>query len=222
MEEKECLDRKHMENLRDIEKKYRRLIENLKDQYFVYTHDIHGVFTYISPSVTDMLGYSQEQFFAHYTTYLTDHPKNKDVVKNTELSIQGIQQPPYEVEIFHKDGRVCTLEVAEYPVFDQDGKVCSVDGIAHDITERIQGDKKREELIEKLRKALDDIKKLKKLLPICSKCKRIRDDQGYWNQIEEYFEDHVGAYVSHGICPVCEEELYGKEDWYKKGKKKAG
>ena len=58
---------------------------------------------------------------------------DKKVVKYTKLSIQGIEQPPYEVEIFHKDGSVYTLEVSEYPVFDQEDRVCFVDGIAHDI-----------------------------------------------------------------------------------------
>jgi len=67
------------------------------------------------------------------------------------LSIQGIKQPPYEVEIFHKDGSVYTLEVSEYPVFNQKDRVCFVDGIAHDITKRIQAEKEREKLILKLR-----------------------------------------------------------------------
>jgi len=82
--------------------------------------------------------------------YLTDNPINKKVVKYTKLSIQGIKQPPYEVEIFHKDGSVYTLEVSKYPVFNQEDRVCFVDGIAHDITKRIQAEKEREKLILKL------------------------------------------------------------------------
>jgi PAS domain-containing protein len=140
--------------------------------------------------------------------YLTDNPINKKVVKYTKLSIQGIKQPPYEVEIFHKDGSVYTLEVSEYPVFDQEDRVCFVDGIAHDITKRIQAEKEREKLILKLQEALDNIKTLKGFLPICASCKKIRDDKGYWNQIESYIRDHSEAEFSHGICPECAKKYY--------------
>jgi len=65
-----------------------------------------------------------------------------------------------------------------------------------------------------LEAALKDVKKLSGLLPICSNCKKIRDDNGYWSQIEAYIRDHSEADFSHGICPGCSDELYGKEDWY--------
>jgi hypothetical protein len=69
---------------------------------------------------------------------------------------------------------------------------------------------------EKTEKALEEIKQLKGLLPICSQCKKIRDDGGYWNQIEQYIELHSDAHFSHSLCPNCVEALYGKETWFKK------
>ncbi len=66
----------------------------------------------------------------------------------------------------------------------------------------------------KLEKALSEIKKLAGMLPICSSCKKIRDDKGYWNQIETYIKERSEAEFSHGICPECSDKLYGKEDWY--------
>ncbi len=60
----------------------------------------------------------------------------------------------------------------------------------------------------KLRKALDSIKTLKGLLPICSNCKKIRDDTGYWNQIEAYIKDHSEADFTHSLCPECVKKLY--------------
>jgi len=60
-----------------------------------------------------------------------------------------------------------------------------------------------------LQKALSEIKTLSGLLPICASCKKIRDDKGYWNQIEVYIRDHSEATFSHGICPPCAEKLYG-------------
>jgi len=66
-----------------------------------------------------------------------------------------------------------------------------------------------------LQKALSEIKTLSGLLPICASCKKIRDDRGYWNQIELYIRDHTEAEFSHSLCPICAEKLYGdllKED----------
>ena len=83
-----------------------------------------------------MLGYSEQEAFAHYAEFLSDNPINKEVVRHTALSIQGLQQPPYEVEIVHKDGSLRWLEVTEYPVHNRDGCVVAVEGIAKDITER--------------------------------------------------------------------------------------
>jgi|GEM_PF-2991804 len=66
----------------------------------------------------------------------------------------------------------------------------------------------REKIIEKLRNALTEVKTLSGLLPICSHCKKIRDDQGYWNQIEAYIHKHSGTEFSHGICPDCARKYY--------------
>lgn len=75
-------------------------------------------------------------------------------------------------------------------------------------------EKKVEERTRDLQDALDRIKTLSGLLPICSHCKKIRDDEGYWNQIDLYIERHSDAAFSHGICPDCMDELYGGEKWY--------
>ncbi len=69
-----------------------------------------------------------------------------------------------------------------------------------------------------LLKNLQRITVLKGLLPICSNCKKIRDDQGYWEQVESYFETHSEVFFTHGICPDCSEKIYGKNKWYKKKK----
>jgi len=72
--------------------------------------------------------------------------------------------------------------------------------------ETLQAEKKR------LEAALSQIKTLSGLLPICAACKKIRDDQGYWNQIENYIRDHSEARFSHGICPECARKLYPELD----------
>ncbi len=62
--------------------------------------------------------------------------------------------------------------------------------------------------VEELRHALDQIKTLRGIIPICASCKKIRDDQGYWNQVEVYVRDHTEAEFSHGMCPECMKKLY--------------
>jgi hypothetical protein len=83
-----------------------------------------------------------------------------------------------------------------------------------DISERKQAAEEREKLIVDLQKALQDVKTLSGLLPICASCKKIRDDKGYWNILEQYISKHSGAEFSHGICPDCAQKMY--PDYYKK------
>ena len=66
----------------------------------------------------------------------------------------------------------------------------------------------KEELIFNLQEALTEVKKLSGLLPICSSCKNIRNDEGYWQQIEDYIRGHSEADFTHGICNDCVKELY--------------
>ncbi|HAG50503.1 MAG TPA: hypothetical protein DHU69_04680 [Deltaproteobacteria bacterium] len=142
-------ERKQAEEMvKESEEKYRRLIENLKERYFFYSHAADGVFTYVSPSVTNILGYAQEEFLTHYSEYLTDNPVNKDVVYHTELSIKGIPQPPYLVEIFHKDRTTRWLEITEVPVVNKKGKVIAVEGVACDITEKKKAEERQKALYE--------------------------------------------------------------------------
>ncbi|MCG8635871.1 MAG: response regulator [Desulfobacterales bacterium] len=70
-----------------------------------------------------------------------------------------------------------------------------------------------------LKAALAQVEQLSGLLPICAKCKKIRDDKGYWNEVDFYLEKNSQAKFSHGMCPDCSDELYGNRDWYKKMKK---
>jgi len=80
--------------------------------------------------------------------------------------------------------------------------------IIHDVTERLKAEREKEELIIKLENALKEIRSLKGIIPLCSCCKKIRDDKGYWTQLEEYLLEHSDAEVSHGLCPDCMKRLY--------------
>ena len=94
------------------------------------------------------------------------------------------------------------------PIRDSSGSRIGASAIAHDVTERKRAEQEREKLIAELQEALSKVKTLSGLLPICSSCKKIRDDRGYWNQIEGYIRSHAEVEFSHGICPDCMKKLY--------------
>lgn len=80
--------------------------------------------------------------------------------------------------------------------------------IATDITDRKEADGEKEKLIDELQDTLDQVKTLEGILPICSHCKKIRNDKGSWNQLEAYVTRHTEAQFSHGICPECMQHHY--------------
>ncbi|MFO7697450.1 MAG: histidine kinase N-terminal 7TM domain-containing protein [Anaerolineae bacterium] len=77
----------------------------------------------------------------------------------------------------------------------------------HDVTREIAGQGERDRLILALQQALAEVTQLSGLLPICAECKKIRDDQGYWTQLEEYLRQHSDATFTHGLCPDCARRL---------------
>lgn len=81
-----------------------------------------------------------------------------------------------------------------------------------DITERRQIETQRNQLVKDLQEAAAKIKVLRGMLPICTFCKKIRDDNGYWEQLESYISVHSEAEFSHGICPVCLKAHYPEYD----------
>ena len=94
--------------------------------------------------------------------------------------------------------------------------------LVREIQERKRAESENENLIIELRKAFDEIKVLHGILPICSYCKKIRDEKGSWRQIEQYIYDHSGAQFSHGICEECMEKQHLEVERYFKTKKSTG
>ncbi len=107
---------------------------------------------------------------------------------------------------------ICSI----YYIEKWESRVLSLANIAlqKEIYERKRTEKEREKLISELQMAMDEVKKLSGFLPICSSCKKIRDDEGYWNQIESYIRDHSEAEFSHGVCPECVKKLYPNLEIY--------
>jgi hypothetical protein len=111
------------------------------------------------------------------------------------------------------NGTVHHWLVFKFPLHTPSGK-SFLAGTAVDITERKRMEEEREKIMLELQDALAKVKTLSGLLPICASCKKIRNDKGYWNQIEGYVMEHSNATFSHGICPDCAQKLY--PDYLKK------
>jgi hypothetical protein len=75
--------------------------------------------------------------------------------------------------------------------------------VARDITESKRAEEEREQLLGQLQAALAEVKTLKEILPICSYCRKIRDDENHWHTVEDYIGRHTTSLFSHGICPSC-------------------
>jgi len=117
---------------------------------------------------------------------------------------------PYVAEkrYVRKDGKIVWGRVTATFLRDSHGQVVCVLEMVEDITQRKLSEEEREKLLRELQQAMVHVKTLSGLLPICSSCKKIRDDQGYWTQVERYLMDHTDAQFSHGICPDCLHKLY--------------
>ena len=120
--------------------------------------------------------------------------------------LQGIHVDRHETFHARQDGEVLPVSVMYSPIKDSLGRMIGVSAIGRDITQRKLEEQERLFLIQELSQALANAKSLRGLLPICSSCKKIRDDGGYWNQLV-YLAEHSEAEFTHGICPDCEAKL---------------
>jgi PAS domain S-box-containing protein len=127
-----------------------------------------------------------------------------DVVAIIDISKDDTQ----EFIVENKEGRSFVVEVSASNVTSRTGELVGRMASFVDITKRKEIEADREKLIGKLQDALTKIKTLRGIIPICASCKKIRDDKGYWNELENYIREHSEADFSHGICPECVKELY--------------
>ncbi len=116
---------------------------------------------------------------------------------------QKIAQTNHELPGKDINDRPVWSQIITTPIHNGEGKVEAALEVIIPITERKKAEAERERLIDKLQQALDDVRQLSGMLPICSWCKKIRDDKGYWTQLEQYISNFSSAKFTHGICPDC-------------------
>ncbi len=195
------------EALRESEIKYRGLYESTQDG--IAMTDIKGHIVECNRAFLDMLGYA-EQEIKNITYQQTTPEKWHDMERNIVINkiLKTGYSDIYEKEYIKKDGTVFPVSMRVWAIKDEAGNNTGMWGIVRDITERKRAEEALEEERRRLQQALDEVKTLRGIVPICANCKKIRDDKGYWNQVEKYVSDHTEARFSHGICPDCLEKLY--------------
>lgn len=194
--------------LKESQERYSALFERSLDPIFVY--DMNGQLLDANPSALDILETNRSEITNLNFSDILDVKQFEEMMEQVgEIVKTGSQKELSEYRLKQKDGTSVCLETTGSLIFES-GAPLAILGLGRDVSERKKAEHEQKRLISQLLEALDNIKTLKGMLPICANCKKIRDDSGYWNQIESYIEKHSDALFSHGICPDCANDLYGK------------
>ena len=179
--------------------------QNLEDRFFALSIDMlciaafSGYFKRLNPAWEKTLGFSREELQSK-PMFEFVHPDDRERTLEQNRKVRtGGQALSFENRYRCKDGSYkWLLWNATADVDDQ-----IIYSIARDITERKRAEEERETLLRELQTALAEVKELQAILPICSYCRKIRDDANYWQTVESYISHHTKTRFSHGICPSC-------------------
>jgi len=197
-------DRKHARNaLIESENRYRTLFDSSHSVMLIIDPE-NGDILDANPAAISFYGWPREEITMMKISGI-NVLTNSQVICEMQMAKQELRR------VFHfkhrlANGNTRDVEVYSGPISIQGRQVLF--SIVHDITQRNRAEEERNKLISELQTALKEIKTLRGILPICSGCKKIRDDQGYWNLIEDYIHEHSEAELSHGLCPDCTQKLY--------------
>ncbi|HOC59655.1 MAG: PAS domain S-box protein [Syntrophaceae bacterium] len=192
---------------REQEERYRNILDNMEEAY--YEVDLKGSLTFFNAAAVANLGYTNSEMMGmNFHQYVDEENVRKLLEGYNWVFRTGESIKELDWEILSKNLGKISVESSISLMRNEQGQPIGFRGIIRDISERKKEEKAREKLIEELRQALSEVKTLSGLLPICASCKKIRNDKGYWEQIESFIGEHSEAEFSHGICPDCAKKLY--------------
>lgn len=195
--------------LKESERRYRSFVQNFHG--LAYRGMLNFTPIFFHGAVDKITGYTEEEFTTGYLTW--DQlilPADLDAALEDGKKMISVPNYSYEREyrILKKDGQIRWVHEFAKNICDESGQPKFIGGVIYDVSDQKKIEEERQQLIDELQKALAKVKQLSGFIPICASCKKIRDDKGYWNQVEAYIEQHSDAEFSHGICPECAKKLY--------------
>lgn len=190
----------------ETESALRRFAVVLKDSNDAITVlDLNGNILAWNKGAEKLYGYTEDEALQMNIADLIPDDQQETTGYIKQIA-SGELTESFETKRIAKNGKVLDVWITATSLKDDSGNVDSIATTERDITQ----------LKNDLRAKEKEVKILRGLLPICASCKEIRDDQGYWHQIESYIHDHSEAEFSHGICPNCMKKLYPQYDPEKK------
>lgn len=179
--------------------------KEMEDRFFDLSIDMlcflgfDGHFARLNPAWERTLGYTREELMSRpFIEFVHPDDRARTLEQNRKVR-HGGRALGFENRYVCKDGSYRWFLWNAAP--DSAHRV--IYSVARDITERKRAEEDRERLVLELRAALAEVKSLQAILPICSYCKKIRDDSDYWLTVENYISRHTSSQFSHGICPSC-------------------
>jgi PAS domain S-box-containing protein len=155
-----------------------------------------------------MFGYSSREMVGETIESLVPPDLHHEISAIRDVIERGHRVERIETLRLRRDGTGIDVSITVSPIKTGDGNIQGASIVLRDITDRKRQEKERLRLIEELKEALKRVKTLNGLLPICASCKKIRNDGGYWEQVETYIRSRSNAEFTHGICPDCVRSLY--------------
>ena len=161
--------------------------------------DFNGHFKRLSPAWERTLGFTREELMSRpFIEFVHPDDRERTLKQNAAVRAGG-KALGFENRYLCRDGSFRWLRWNAAP----DSGKHVIYSVARDITERKRAEAEREQLVTELKAALAEVRNLQEILPICSYCRKIRDDENYWHTVEGYISQHTGSKFSHSICPSC-------------------
>ena len=190
-------------DLKENEQRLKLLLDTLPSGVIIVDPDTHTI-TDVNAAAVRMIGTAREEIVGKRChRFVCPAEEGKCPITDLGFVVENSDR-----QLLNAQGN--SIEIVKTVVpFKFDGHNYLVENFI-DITERKRLEEEREVLINALQEALENVKKLSGMLPICASCKKIRDDKGYWNQLESYISQHSEVLFSHGLCPECMEKALGE------------
>ena len=182
-----------------------RAVYELEDRFFATSIDMlcflnfNGHFKRLNPAWERTLGFTREELMSKPFIEFV-HPDDRERTLNQNREVRGGGKAlGFENRYLCKDGSYrwflwnAAPDTAEQVIYS----------VARDVTASKLAAQEREELVRELQSALDEVKALRGILPMCSYCRKVRDDNDYWHTVENYISTHTTTLFTHGICPSC-------------------